>query len=125
MLTIVKIVLLNDESQVLLNLRDKDAEIDAGMWSFFGGKVDGDESPDAALVREIKEEISFDLKDYKVLYEVIDGDRKKIFYIGKCNLPLHSLTLGEGEDFAFFSFEETKNLPISELNRKVLAMAFK
>ena len=125
MITVVKIVLLNDKNQALLNLRSKDAKEYPNTWSFFGGGVEKGETPEEGLIREVKEEINFDLKEYKKIYEINADNKKNIYYAGKCNGPLSSLSLGEGDDFGFFSYEETKKLFMRELNRKVLAMVFK
>lgn len=124
MVTIVKIILLNEQSQVLLNLRGKGQEF-PGTWGFFGGKVDKEETPEQALVREIKEELNFDLSEYRKIFEANTDNAYHIYYVGKCNVPLSSLTLGEGDDFGFFSLEDTKKLSIRGKNRKVLALAFK
>ena len=48
--------LINSDGQVLLAKRPEGKNM-AGMWEFPGGKVHNNETPEAALVRELKEEL--------------------------------------------------------------------
>jgi len=53
--TIVLIAPFDDKGNVLLLKRDDDKHC-GGLWSFPGGKVEAGEKPQAAAVRELKEE---------------------------------------------------------------------
>jgi len=57
--TIVLIAPFDDKGNVLLLKRDDDKHC-GGLWSFPGGKVEAGESPQAAAVRELKEETGLD-----------------------------------------------------------------
>ncbi len=51
--------LLDGESRVLLARRPEGKRL-AGLWEFPGGKIEAGESPEAALVRELGEELGID-----------------------------------------------------------------
>jgi len=55
-LVVVAAALSNDSGEILLQKRPSGAQM-AGLWEFPGGKVDTGESPEAALVRELHEEL--------------------------------------------------------------------
>lgn len=55
-LLVVAAAIVNDDGEVLLAQRPKGKRL-AGSWEFPGGKVEADESPEAALARELKEEL--------------------------------------------------------------------
>ncbi len=55
-LLVVAIALINPQGEVLLAQRPEGKRL-AGKWEFPGGKVEKHESPESALVREIKEEL--------------------------------------------------------------------
>ncbi|MCW2245881.1 8-oxo-dGTP diphosphatase [Azospirillum fermentarium] len=58
-LFVVAVALVDVDGRVLLAQRPPGKEL-AGLWEFPGGKVDEGETPEAALVRELKEELDID-----------------------------------------------------------------
>ena len=59
---VVAIALINDEDEILLSKRPKKRHL-AGFWEFPGGKVEIGETPEKALVREVKEELNIDINN--------------------------------------------------------------
>ncbi|MDQ8754885.1 (deoxy)nucleoside triphosphate pyrophosphohydrolase [Sphingosinicella sp. LHD-64] len=55
-MTVVAAALVDGEGRVLLQQRAP-ARSMAGLWEFPGGKVEPEETPEAALVRELEEEL--------------------------------------------------------------------
>lgn len=66
------IILLNkDGSEVLLNLRAKDAHVYPDYWAILGGAVEKDETPEQAAARELEEETGYKTTTLKhILSEV-------------------------------------------------------
>jgi 8-oxo-dGTP diphosphatase len=60
MLFVVAAALTNEDDEILLQRRPQGRSM-AGLWEFPGGKVEPGESPEFALIREIKEELGVDL----------------------------------------------------------------
>jgi 8-oxo-dGTP diphosphatase len=52
--------LLDTQGRVLIGRRPAGKNL-AGLWEFPGGKVEPGESPEAALIRELKEELDLDV----------------------------------------------------------------
>ena len=59
---VVSIALINDFNEILLSKRPKNKHL-GGFWEFPGGKVETNEVPEHALIREIKEELNIDIKN--------------------------------------------------------------
>jgi len=59
-LTVVCVALVDGEDRVLLARRPEGKPM-AGLWEFPGGKLKPGETPEAALVRELKEELGVDI----------------------------------------------------------------
>ena len=58
-LVVVAVALIDAEGRVLLAQRPEGKSL-AGLWEFPGGKVEPGETPEAALIRELHEELGID-----------------------------------------------------------------
>lgn len=58
-LLVSAVALIDSEGRVLLAQRPEGKSL-AGLWEFPGGKVEPGETPEAALIRELREELGID-----------------------------------------------------------------
>ena len=70
MLEVVCGVIEDSEGRFLACLRPAGKHL-GGLWEFPGGKIDPGESPDAALARELKEELAVDVEVGRALTPVV------------------------------------------------------
>lgn len=59
---VAAVALIDADGRVLLADRPEGKEM-AGLWEFPGGKVDPGETPEAALIRELREELGIDTQE--------------------------------------------------------------
>ena len=59
---VVAVALIDSDGRVLLAQRPAGKSM-AGLWEFPGGKVQPGEAPEAALIRELKEELDIDVTE--------------------------------------------------------------
>lgn len=59
-LLVVAAVLINPQGKVLLAQRPEGKRL-AGKWEFAGGKVEDGETPESAIIRELREELGIDI----------------------------------------------------------------
>jgi 8-oxo-dGTP diphosphatase len=60
-LLVAALALIDEDGRVLLTQRPEGKSM-AGLWEFPGGKVETGETPEAALIREIREELGIELR---------------------------------------------------------------
>lgn len=116
------VVLYNDDGQLLLQHRTKDAPILPNYWAFFGGGIENDETPERAAKRECLEELGYQLTAPRLLFTqeiTFDGRilNLNIFVERYSGRPL---TLGEGQGMGWFRPSETKCLLMSDHDRAIV-----
>ena len=62
LLLVVAVALVDADRRVLIAQRPEGKSM-AGLWEFPGGKVEPGESPEAALIRELEEELGISTKE--------------------------------------------------------------
>lgn len=85
------------------------------IWSFFGGEVEKGETPEQALVREIKEELDWDLKEYEFVgkFKHRFNEKRstiKFVFISPIRHKFSKFKQYEGDKMQFFSLEEAEKL---------------
>jgi len=109
----VAIIIFYDKDKRIL-LQDRKGISKRGEeWGYFGGGIEEGETPEQALVREIKEELDFDLKDYEFIgvftnqpddYKIIERHT----FIAPLGDNLKKFRQIEGENMKLFTLEEAR-----------------
>jgi ATP-binding cassette subfamily B protein len=103
------VLLVNDTGQYLLHLRDNVPGIcHPGTWSLIGGRPEGEESPEEAVARELREEAGLALPGLE-RYAVVpgtgpDGVAPGLIqvFLGRWNGDADALPITEGVMFRWF-----------------------
>ena len=123
---IAAIILENDKGEFLLALRDNKSWIPfPNHWDLIGGHVEEGETPEEALIREVKEELDIELTDYSFYKEFLclEGDafeNIKYIYTGKINIPIEEITLYEGQKAQYFTKEEIPDVKFANIIKSVV-----
>jgi 8-oxo-dGTP diphosphatase len=123
---IAAIIFENDKGELLFYLRDNKPAIPFPQhWDLFGGHIEDGETPEEALIREVKEELNYDLKDFKFFreYKCLKGDvypNIKYIFSGIINLPINEITLLEGDHARYYERDEIHDIKFANILKDIV-----
>jgi 8-oxo-dGTP pyrophosphatase MutT (NUDIX family) len=112
-------LLATPDGRYLMQLRDPKPDILLpDHWALFGGSVDAGESADAAIRRELREELRFEARQVEAFTELTIGlpfapprrDRMSFFHVPIDEADVAAMVLGEGADMRLFRAAEVAAL---------------
>lgn len=124
-LTVVAVALLDGDDRVLLAQRPKGKSM-AGLWEFPGGKIQAGESPEAALIRELKEELDVDTEQSCLAPFSFASHRYEDFHL---LMPLYVCrvwdgvpTGREGQALRWVAIKKLSEMPMPPADTPLVAM---
>ena len=103
--------------QVLLHQRSLESRGQPGKWENAGGEIDEGETPDQAIIREIKEELGVEFIIDKVIYDdVFDSGEDKwhvFIYGGSIKGTPRVMIPEETIDVKWFKLAELKDVDLA------------
>ena len=113
-------LLFDRNKKLLIYLRDNKAEISfPNHWDLFGGIIEPNETPEQALVREVKEELGIELKSFKKFREyewfTIEKPNRQYVFYSQINFLPEELTLHEGQKLTSISLSERKSFRFANI----------
>ena len=103
------------EDSFFLQLRDNNNSIPyPNKWAFFGGRLFVGEDPKIGLLREIKEELSYSLKELKEFYNWynVETYTHVIFFLVELSRKISFKNINEGQSGKWFDRKSLDLIPI-------------
>jgi 8-oxo-dGTP diphosphatase len=124
-LLVAAVALIDRDDRVLLAQRPPGKSL-AGLWEFPGGKVDPGETPEAALIRELKEELDVDtaescLAPFTFASHSYD-DFHLLMPLYVCRVWQGNPTPMEGQNLAWVRPLQMKDYPMPPADKPLVAM---
>ena len=123
---IAMVLLFDRRNRLLIYLRDDKPDIPfPNHWDFFGGHVEEGETPEGALIREVKEELGVELVDWRFFrtYVCTEGDaypNVKYIYWAKVEKAPQELVLYEGQTLRSLTLDERANIRFANVLGAIL-----
>jgi len=122
---VVAVALVDTDGRVLLAQRPPGKAM-AGLWEFPGGKVHAGETPEAALVRELREELGIDVTESCLAPFTFASHRYESFHL---LMPLYvcrrwngMVTPREGQTFKWVMPQRMAEFPMPPADKPLVAM---
>jgi 8-oxo-dGTP diphosphatase len=127
MVLVAAAVLIDDRKRVLLAQRPPGKTM-AGLWEFPGGKLDAGELPEAALVRELREELGIETSSACFQPLTFASHTYEDFHLLMplfgCRVWQGTPMAREGQTLAWASRNEWRNYDMPPADDKILPILF-
>ena len=116
----VSIILFDKDKRILLQHRTEDDKKYPGMWGFFGGGIEGNETPLEAVKRECFEELNYKLKNPKLILKKKIVGKTFFLFLEKYD-PSKKLTLQEGQGMGWFRIDEVNEIKTTQFLKGIIS----
>jgi 8-oxo-dGTP diphosphatase len=122
---VVCVALIDADGRVLLAQRPEGKPM-AGLWEFPGGKIDAGETPETALIRELKEELDIDVAASCLAPLSFASHAYERFHVllllYVCRRWQGDVTAQEGQSLKWVSSERLTDYPMPAADKPLVAM---
>ena len=127
------IILINPDQKVLLQLRDNKPAIPyPNCWVIPGGSIEPGESSKETLLREMREEMNYELVDPLIFFDHRSFSDSAIGYIQECDYYMtcvpqrdaSQFSINEGQRLSFFGEDDLSSVQCGFDTREVVLHFF-
>ncbi len=119
-----KIIILSPNKTLLFHRDNIPIIRSPDCWQLVGGGIEEGETPEQGLIREVKEEVSYELKDFKLITKTKGslGENVWIYvvFVDKNEESKFVLGPGEGQEIGWFTIDEAVKLNLTPGTRILL-----
>lgn len=124
-LLVVAVAMVDPDGRVLMAKRPEGKKM-AGLWEFPGGKVDEGESPEAALIRELKEELDVDTRESCLAAYTFASheyeDFRLLMPLYVCRVWKGTPQAQEGQELAWVRPQRMRDYPMPPADEPLIAL---
>jgi 8-oxo-dGTP diphosphatase len=122
---VAAVALIDRDGRVLIAQRPQGKSM-AGLWEFPGGKVESGETPEAALIRELKEELAVDTVESCLAPFTFASHAYEEFHLLMplyvCRKWMGRVMPQEGQEIAWVAPMRLKDYPMPPADKPLTAM---